>query len=220
MKSITRPLLVALLATFAVGAFASASASAARPEWEGQKNVSFTGTTGPFTFEEAGGAIYGCAGGSISGQTSGTKEVTKVLVKFVCGNNEEFCTKNGLKYNEWETHELKGRLGYLNKAQRTVGLLLEPVAGHVADCERKSIQAVDAILGSVMAPITPVGPRSNKFTLSYNQKHGIQEPLHFEGEEALHNLEIEQNFKKPLKSFGMNGTWTFTTGIYEIGILA
>ncbi|HEY2142175.1 MAG TPA: hypothetical protein VGG98_08955 [Solirubrobacteraceae bacterium] len=224
IRSRFRSVLVAVVATLAIGALSASvvsSASAALPEWEltGGKNVPFTGTLPATGLREAGGAEYICAGGSISGQISGTKEVSKVFIKFVCGNSNSnaFCTKNGLKANEWETTELKGRLGYRSKSLRTVGLLLEPVSGHFADCSRSGVLL--AILDSLIGEITPLS-QTNKLHLQYNQRSGSQELQHFEGEEVIHNLEVEQVAFHSKQKLGVVATWTLETGKSEVRIHA
>jgi hypothetical protein len=217
IRSRFRSVLVAAVAILAVSASVASSASAAWPEWEGTggKAVAFSGTLPGTSLEEQNRARYECNGGSISGQMSGTKEVTKVFIRIVCGN-QLFCTKSGLKSNEWESTELKGRLGYLNKTERTVGLLLEPVAGHFADCIRSGVSL--AVLNSMIGELLPLG-KTRKHVLRYSQSEGTQSLRHFEGEAVLHNLEVEEVSSHTKQKLGLSAQWTLETAI-EVGIRA
>jgi len=192
MKSMFRQMLVAFLAAFAVVALASASASAALPEFHGAKfPVTFTGTSGSVTLRERYGGSYICVGSSITGEIVGPKELAKVVIKFkenaVSGDCHGFCEQPGVK-GGWETKELKGRIGYLSKQSKLVGLLLEPVAQPVAKCEQLGVGPT-TIQGSIIGQIGPVLRSSKAYELRFAQLNGVQELTRFEGEEVTHNLE-------------------------------
>ncbi|HEY5194096.1 MAG TPA: hypothetical protein VIJ39_09545 [Solirubrobacteraceae bacterium] len=200
---------VALVAMFAMSAVVAASASATLPEFRGGKTT-FTGTFGSASFHETDGAEYGCAsGGTISGEITGPKEVAKVVIKFNCATGGfTFCTKSGSSAGVWETKELKGKIGYLNKTNQRVGLLLESSAGPVAECEHAP-RVLAKILGSIIGEIGPVNvKRTGPFSLSFAQSHGLQELQHFEGEELLHNLEIQTSSSE---KFGLQTGMSLTT---------
>jgi len=73
-----------------------------------------------------------CHAESSSGEAAGTSEVKKVHVKFTGCNLFETIPCDNTGPEEINTSELKGKLGYINKAAKEVGVLLEPVAKHGA----------------------------------------------------------------------------------------
>jgi hypothetical protein len=79
---------------------------------------------------EAGGPAIECKTESNSGEAAGTNEVRHVHVKFtgclLFGSSP--CSNAGVE--EVNTEELKGKLGYLSKTKKEVGILLEPVKKH------------------------------------------------------------------------------------------
>jgi hypothetical protein len=200
-----RTMLGTLVAVFALGALASASASAALPEFSPKSHIKFTGTFGGGEIREPSGS-YSCSTGSMSGETANGNEVAKVHIKFVC---KGFCTSHGEKLGTWETSELKGRLGYVNKTKKEVGLLLEPVTGAVSECEYFAAPA--KVLGSIIGKLTPVNVSTTNYTLTYEQvEAGVQSIRHFEGEELLHTLELlPSGFTKP-RTLGLTGTMSLT----------
>jgi hypothetical protein len=116
--------------------------------------LKFSGTTGGtflladyiYSCENAKGAFIGplpkadcatyrgvdipgeCKSVSISGEPSGLNEVKSATERFKeCTiDGRSGMTTPGLSYGEVETKKLKGKLGYTNKAGKSVGLLLEP----------------------------------------------------------------------------------------------
>lgn len=214
-------MLAALAAVLAFAAVASASASAELPEFHFLKfPAKFTGTGGQVSFKEASGT-YKCKATSISGSVVGPKELSGVVIKFN-GKGEGgeagcssffFQTEHG---EEWWTKELTGRIAYLSKTSKEVGLLLQPVAEPVAKGSHASSTAT--IKGSVIAPITPVNTITQNFTLTYQEGEQHKEQwTHFEGEEAVHNLSMEWiGIKSP---FAMVGSMTLTLPM-EIELLA
>lgn len=192
MRSKSRTVLLALLAVLAFSALATSEAFAALPEFVSSGTaIPFTGTTTELLFRDATGSTYTCSAGTVTGEVpavakgeGGTKLVDKVIIK--SGSCLKFLT---LCNKPFETRHLKGRVAYLSKATKSVGLLLEPeVAGEpVFTCESESVPVT--VKGSVIAPITPVNTRTTSFHARYAQSSGVQEIRKFEGEEALHNLE-------------------------------
>jgi hypothetical protein len=176
---------VLLVAVLALGAVGVSSASAALPEFrEAKFPETFTGSGGQFTMSEGASGSFSCKSSTITGAITSHTEVAKVVIEFHC---QFFCKNSGTFQDEvLETKELKGRIAYLEKAKRKVGLLLEPVAGPVANCQYAGAGA--EILGSVIPEIT--ASNGNKLTLTFKRTQEKQQWLHFEGEEATHNLEL------------------------------
>ena len=208
-KSQLRIMLAALAAVFVLTGLAAASASAALPEFSpGLLPTKFTGTGGEMFIEETSGAgKYVCSSTSITGTITGPKALANVVVKFKSHNRGcAFCFQE--KSEEWQSRELKGSIGYISKTAKTVGLLLEPTSGAFAECAGH-LTLPAKVTGSLMGAITPVNSATSKFTAAYHQEHGIQSLQHFEGEEALHNLEI---VTIPVtRKFGLEGSISLTT---------
>lgn len=182
-----------LVAMFAIGALASASASAALPEFKsGYKfPIPFTAKSNSVTLNIKGGGAYLCKTSTTTGEITGPKEVAKVIIKF---NGENGCSgfcKQPVHEGWWETKELKGRIGYLNKGFRTVGLLLEGTVEPFAKCNTPLFGGPEKLIGAIIGELSPTNTGTTSFALTYKQgvERGQQQITHFEGEEALHNLE-------------------------------
>jgi len=148
MRSICRTALVALLAVLALGAVASASASAALPEFVLKGTGSgfvYRESPLPVIFQQQNGSGGGveCHGGVTgSGKFISKTEVSYGHMTFTKCRIEgsHACKSAGAKAEEIVTGALKGRLGYLNKAEKSVGLTIEPELKTVhllfeAECE-------------------------------------------------------------------------------------
>jgi hypothetical protein len=214
MRSVVKRVLVALVAVFAFGALVSASASAALPEFSGVKPTTFTGSGGQVLFEEEGGSKYACQSSSITGTITGPKEVSNIVVKFPgCAS---FCATVATK--ALETKELKGRLAYISKAEKTVGLLLEPVAEPIAECITHAGFAAK-IQGSIIGRLGVVNIRQKSFKLEFQKEGEKQRWRHFEGEALLHELQILRvPFPSPF-ALRLESTMTLSTA-HEIEIMA
>jgi hypothetical protein len=186
MQSISKRLVIALVAVCMLGVLAS-SASAAFPEFKvksGDKKfpVTFTGSSSAVLF--TGPGIFNCAASSISGEIVGAKEIAKVKMTFTATPTDdcfELCRQSSTEI--WETKELKGEVGYLSKAKFEVGLLLGPVSGQFAECKLSK-----ALLGSLIGQLSPTNVPRSSFTLTYKAASGKQAIKSFEGETAVHNL--------------------------------
>jgi hypothetical protein len=146
MRSMFRSVLLALTGVLVLGAIASASASAALPEFQHggktlEKAVKLSANSGWGSIESTGGVSLKCEGESLAGETHGAKEVANVVIKFFgCGwtvlGQHTICTSPGAKVGEVVTAQLLGRLGYLSKESKWVGLLLQPSKGEqIAECD-------------------------------------------------------------------------------------
>jgi hypothetical protein len=89
------------------------------------------------------------------------------------------------------TITLIGRLGYVNKATKEVGLLLEPVFPVWFKCNPPT-GAEQEYTGSVIGRITPVRKPFNKILKLAIQNEGKEKQAieKFEGEEVLHHLTV------------------------------
>ncbi len=201
MRSKCRMVLVALVGVLVVGVVASASASAALPEFQQggkglTKVVKFTAKGGMNIFYSKSGAVWKCGASTVTGETHGVNEVANVVIKFtgcrIAVGAGTTCTGPGAKTEEMVTAPLSGRIGYLSKASQKVGLLLEPSKGGlIAECVTKPYSYIFQLRGAVIGWLSPSNEETTELNLSF--KRGaveyVQEWSHFEGEEATHKLE-------------------------------
>lgn len=227
MRSKFRSVLVGVLALAAV---ASASASAALPEFQQggkalAKTVKLTGKGGGILFASTNsggenGDEWQCTGSSLTGETSGAGGVANVVIKLtgcqVQAVQDHWCTSPGAKEQEMISTQLSGRLGYTYKETTHAGLLLEPPTGKlIAECSDQRKAKTVELRGSVIGGITPVDKETTKFTLGYNynaSQRWKQEPMYFEGEEVIHNLESAVLASKTFYQTGIKGSFEVTTG--------
>jgi hypothetical protein len=153
------------------------------------------------------------------GETSGTNSVINIDVKFFgCKAFGTIACSNGPTEGEIDVNPLKGSLGYINKAEKKVGVLLEPVAKHGEfakfSCAGGQIATVVGVGNSkegsyyvpettggydgIISPITPVNTMTSEFTQVYtvNPETAENIPSKFEGkhiellEDYLYNPEF------------------------------
>jgi len=132
------------------------------------------------------GATWSYQSATVAGEVIGPNEVAVVLTlreagTYACRNTES---------KTLVTHTLIGRLGYINKATKEVGLLFEPILNEPFIGECWGDEDINKITGSIIGKITPVGSYGKTFTLTFRGARGVQELTKFEGEEAIHNLEV------------------------------
>jgi hypothetical protein len=192
MRVISKSLLGALIAVLACGALTAASASATPnlPEFKvspsGSFPVTFTGTSGVVFIHVSNGGTWECQSSSITGEITSTKEVSNVVLHFAKGSGGPdgcagFCTTG---HGTWESKTLKGRIAYLSKTSKKVGVLLEPASGSIfAECFDSY-----EIAGSVIAEIGPVNRSLTGPSLKYEASTYQQVWRHFEGETTNHGL--------------------------------
>lgn len=192
MRAMFRCAVGPLAVMAALGVLCVGPASAALPEFKGQnfthEHVTFTGTGGTVTIREAGGPTFTCTTSAMTGEIVSPTEVANVILKFSSGTCTYFCrTSVGL----WETRALKGRIAYLSKPSKIVGLLLEAATEPITTCTHYEFAGAK-IRGSAIAEIGPVNTASRKtpFTLAYTTGLEQQSWRHFEGEELIHSLNV------------------------------
>jgi hypothetical protein len=159
-----RMILLSLLAVFAFSAVASASASAELPEFSpGAAKTKFTSKSGVSILETSGQKIE-CKSDTNSGELTGPKTDTVTVTFLKC---ESVALKAKCQNTTTEgkivTNVLVSTLGYINKANKEVGLSLSPKAagGLFAEFECSGIKIkVGEGTGkggnSVIGRITPV----------------------------------------------------------------
>ncbi len=142
--------------------------------------------------------IVECQKENATGEAAGTKEIVNVSVRFKsCIAIGTPATSAGLPAGEIQVNLLKGRLGYINKPNHEVGVLLEPAAGGGAQFAEFFVArgeiAVHVGVGSVtegsfyesasdttpgtpngndgvISPVTPVNVMTHTFTQNYRDE--------------------------------------------------
>lgn len=184
-----RSLVAVLVAICAMGAVGVASASAALPEFNNRTSSTekFSGSGGSVILETRGGNAYRCTYKATGEVEPGKSKTIKNVVLTVEGCSSFFCTPDKLTFKP-----LTGTLGYLDKATKSVGLLLKPSSGSlVAECTYLAEKNKVEIRDSLITPIYPTDKETARLELKLKQTRGVQEVRHFEGEAEIHNLEFK-----------------------------
>jgi len=161
---------------------------------------------------EQGGEITDALGENIAvecgsehntGEAVGTNGVNNVSVVFRgCKVFGTAPCSNGPEEGEIRVNPLKGKLGYINKAEHKVGVLLEPAKKHGEFAKFDCAGILDTVVGvgntkegawyepektggydGIISPITPVNTMTSKYTQVYTGNPGTHEniPSKFEG---------------------------------------
>jgi len=185
IRSRCRSVVLALSALAVCAAMTAASSSAALPEFEEGKEASLTGHPPPLTFASTWGAwVYSDFGASFSGEMRHEPDQKRIF-------NATFNLTEGGAYGCSQAGSklvlpgLTGRLGYINKANKEVGMRFEPPKEPIASCNLFT-GGTWQFAGGVIAHITPVNEFTKHFTLRFYKEGGgvsnKQSPLWFEGE--------------------------------------
>lgn len=96
-----------------------------------------------------------------------------------------------------ETNALTGKLGYLNKANKKVGLLYTPEGGGNVvleyKCEKEGFFCIGnkTISGSVIGEVTTINKEQEKWKTLFEIAAGLQQWVNFEGEgPPTHELKV------------------------------
>jgi hypothetical protein len=165
--------LVAFLAVLAFGALASASASAALPEFGTLKGADkFSAEFNSPVWRQTSLTVE-CTSGTISGEITAAKTIKNTTIKFVgCKSGELRCPtgvkESGTREPEGQvtTNPLEGTLVYLNKTAKTVGVIFKAQTGTRIT---KFICLADPaeVVGSLaMQIVEPLNTKTTEFKLS------------------------------------------------------
>lgn len=139
----------------------------------------FAGRSGADTLETANGSIIRCTEDTKTGQVSGTKKVVKVII--VCKGAEALglgkCNSPGQPAGTIVTKELEGEIGYINAAEKTVGVEFWPSGRTAAEKEKHEFKALlaewectgfatDKMRGSLVCQLTPVNKLIGQLTMT------------------------------------------------------
>jgi hypothetical protein len=145
------------------------------PEFSPHEAISVTGAAGTTLFEKTSGARWQWEKFTLEGHISGEKSLEGINIVFKKAEAEP--CNNGVEANEMVWKGLNGRLGYINKANKEVGVLLEPATQPLAKCNGVFAKEYR---GTIVARITPLNTKTTKFTLHFEQSAGVQNPLALE----------------------------------------
>jgi hypothetical protein len=186
-------------AVVALTAIASATASAAAPEFNpGAAGTKFTGTSGAGTLSTAAKGIIECTADTVSGELTGaTKKQATATISFTGCKAFGFIGAKSLGDAEG-TILVKANLElcYINKANKEVGVLTEPSEPVHVEVAGKLLK----ITGDAVGAITPVNLKGKKFSIVYKQKGGVQEPAGCEGK--TENLKVQENETGAIENAG------------------
>lgn len=168
----------------------------------GAKGKGFKGKGGAATLHTP--AVAGevvCKSFGDSGTITTPTTEGKVISEFkTCESLKKKCASPGAKAGTIKTNALKGTLGYINKAKKEVGVLLEPESGSVLaefNCEGLEIVTTGSVIGRQTGDINTFSKSStNVFKVN---GEGFQEVKNFEGG-ATHVLESKINGSGPFES--------------------
>jgi hypothetical protein len=206
MKSI-RIMGLCLVAAFALSAVVTSSAFAEKPEFlfpNGGSKRQFSSVDGAGKLETTKGETVECSGGRDTGEITGAKQASDVLISYTgCRAKvglEEWKCQSGATAEEIKTFDLLGRLGFINKTNKEVGILFNPETGKAnnpknlfAEFECTNVKTGGKsinikVKGSVIGSITPVNTLiepsgTQEFAeITFKESKGKPEPKNLEGE--------------------------------------
>jgi hypothetical protein len=207
MRHTGRTMFAALVAVLALGVVASASASAALPEFvpgEGGFPIMLKGSvTGPASnFNIATGNVFGeCHGYNINGEITGAKIGTLTIETKECAERSRHYHTQGAGEGDL-VMPYTASLVYINKATKEVGLLLKlPAPEVIVRGNEKTLEL--AIRGSILVPLTPVNTKTSKLGLTFEGTGGNQAVSVYENEKG-------EKQKAKLESEPVSGGWWTT----------
>jgi hypothetical protein len=175
-------LCVALLSVIAICAIATASASAALPEFAGPFVNKFTFTSKPVLLElETKAGKMECGEAVGNGEIVAAKELKVAKITYdKCTSPFGECKTPGQAAGVVVTGELVGILGYLNKTEKLVGLDLDPKTQPFANvtCGVVTFEVKGDVIGRF---INALNTKTKIYELKYEQAEGKQKWQKLEG---------------------------------------
>jgi hypothetical protein len=185
----TRLVLSGIAGMLAASAIAASSASAF-PLFSGQtpNSGSLGLTIKPTIVETVGAHKIGCPSYETVYEVRSTERMHLFIILNTCTSKGAPCTSAG-QGRGTIVLELEGRLGYVNRAKRQVGLLFGFASSASENLNCGGVR--EHVLGSMIGTISPVDKvvvPPEHFTLTFKQSKGIQTPVAFEHEEGPDSL--------------------------------
>jgi hypothetical protein len=169
------------VAALALGAVASASASAALPEFalsSGEKfPVTIEGSTssGYSGIEARNGSLWGaCVGAKTKGEITGAKAISLTLELASCGETSHHYHTKGAPVGTIVVSGT-GTLVYISKATKAVGVLFTPKETKVYEDGGSETGASFEFWGNIVVPVTPIDTKTSKFELPFRKGKGAGE---------------------------------------------
>jgi hypothetical protein len=207
-----RRMLVALVAVFAISAVATATASAALPEFKPvPTKKKFTSTSGAVTWT-AGTERLTCSSSATTGEITGASTLGDVVIKFTgCQqlNTKGTCPLKSVGANAGEivTDSLNGELGTVATKEATsgVGILLAPTTGstiaRIAATPAPCSGTETALQGNVAGEVATTSKKqmTNKLVFGVTS-----------GDQNIKRITVKSGTKSPeLEAWGRE--WTIAT---------
>jgi len=220
-----------LVAAFVMSAVASATASAAKPEFlfpeKGTKRQFSAVQSGSASLETKKGETVTCSGGKAIGEVSGAKEARGILFAYTgCRAKvgiEEWKCQSGTTAEEIKTYELLARIGF--DAKPEVGILFNPETGKANnpnnlfasfECTNTKNPLNIKVKGSVIGLITPTntlvepGGTTKSFAIKFEKEAGVKgvqkdKKLEGESEDKLLSLTTFTTKEKVKETGGEEG---------------
>lgn len=223
MRSTFRSTVLAAIAVLALGAFASASASAALPEFvpaNGKFPVKFTAGGTEMWLESSNHRIT-CTSEATIGEITGPKTVKATVYYKSCMETpfKQACWNGESSAKQITTAPLVGRIGYINKTTKQVGLQLEGEKHKEFEDPRWDAfqcggETHISVNGEPIAPLSPVNSQLTSFSFPAHQKNGSQEIKKLEGglEGYPYQLSLKWTETSASEALGLEyGSRTLTT---------
>jgi hypothetical protein len=189
----------------AVMAFSGASASAL-PEFSGPFGKPFTSTSKASLFETVGGAKLMCKADTNTGEVTGPQSGVITITFTGCKLKGIPCNTPGMTPGTIATNLLTMTIGYINKANKEVGVdLAEPFGGGFLNygCGPTLFAKVQGSVIGRIAPINKVVTPSKTFVVHFQQSGGIQKVVNLE---AAPVDVLETSFGGPFEQTGLMST--------------
>jgi hypothetical protein len=167
---------LSLLAILAIGASASAAASAALPEFTGPYPKAFTSSSKTSILETVGKTKVKCAADTNAGSITGPGTGNLTITLTGCESKGFLCNSPGGAAGEIVTHSLTSTLGYINRELKEVGIDFANPAGALL-MEFQCGNLLGVVRGSVIGKVTPINKLvkpPGHFTAKFIEKKGIQ----------------------------------------------
>jgi hypothetical protein len=204
IRSRFRTVLLMLVAVSAFGAVASASASAALPEFKparGKFPIKFKMYSEAPTLQRADGVSWQYLHVHGSGEITGPQAVANVTFTFEEGKNlSSRCYSAPTAEHKLVWPNLKGRLGYL--APKQVGLKFEPTGQRLGECKWENIWPAEFV-GALVGQLGEIGKTVPRLNLKFQQTKGLDSWLALEGEAAAPLYEVSCPESKEGKCEGL-----------------
>lgn len=217
VRTIYRKALVALAATLALGALASASASAALPEFEGPfpNKFTFTASNTVTVMTEGSTTLhFSCTSSTAEGSITEAHAGTATLKLHGCvSGTGAHCTTSGLVEGEIKTGSLPIAAVYTKLSPKEVGIDFNYNQTTTFASFSCGFENPVVIRHSIIAKVTPINTKTSTYTLTFSQSGGFQNPSRYINEhEAFVSAFPEISwFGGPYFSAGLGNGVTLTT---------